>query len=151
MAWNRHAIAQMQLRKHVASMAFGALNLISTQGTTSSNPFNKAWTGGAAGGRSAGPHLTRTRASARAAAKLSTWRKLSYAGYQTAPKSRGQRSTRWHHDRAQADRAQAEQVRPGAVVGRSLQQLGREEARTSNKVRQEPPVLGNVRTQPKVA
>ena len=31
----------------VASMAFGALNLISTQGTTSSNPFNNAWTGGA--------------------------------------------------------------------------------------------------------
>ena len=31
MAWNRHAIAQTQLRKHVASMAWGARNLISTQ------------------------------------------------------------------------------------------------------------------------
>ena len=31
MAWNRHAIAQTQLRKHVASMAWGAQNLISTQ------------------------------------------------------------------------------------------------------------------------
>jgi hypothetical protein len=30
MAWNRHAIAQTQLRKHVASMAWGARNLIST-------------------------------------------------------------------------------------------------------------------------
>ena len=28
MAWNRHAIAQTQLRKHVASMAWGARNLI---------------------------------------------------------------------------------------------------------------------------
>ena len=31
MAWNRHAIAQTQLRKHVASMAWGARNSISTQ------------------------------------------------------------------------------------------------------------------------
>ena len=31
MAWNRHAIAQTQLRKHVASMAWGARNLISMQ------------------------------------------------------------------------------------------------------------------------
>jgi hypothetical protein len=31
MAWNRHAIVQTQLRKHVASMAWGARNLISTQ------------------------------------------------------------------------------------------------------------------------
>ena len=28
MAWNRHAIAQMELRKIVASMAWGARNLI---------------------------------------------------------------------------------------------------------------------------
>ena len=31
MAWNRHAIAQTQLRKHVASMAWGARNLIFMQ------------------------------------------------------------------------------------------------------------------------
>ena len=31
MAWDRHAIAQTQLRKHVASMAWGARNLISMQ------------------------------------------------------------------------------------------------------------------------
>ena len=31
MAWNCHAIAQTQLRKHIASMAWGARNLISTQ------------------------------------------------------------------------------------------------------------------------
>ena len=31
MAWNRHAIAQTQLRKHVASMACGARNLTSTR------------------------------------------------------------------------------------------------------------------------
>ena len=31
MAWNSHAIAQTQLRKHVASMAWGARNLISMQ------------------------------------------------------------------------------------------------------------------------
>ena len=31
MAWNRHAIALTQLRKHVASMAWGARSLISTQ------------------------------------------------------------------------------------------------------------------------
>ena len=37
MAWNRHAIAQTQLRKHVASMAWGARNLISTQVSTTSN------------------------------------------------------------------------------------------------------------------
>ena len=36
MAWNRHAIAQTQtqLRKHVASMAWGARNMISTQALT---------------------------------------------------------------------------------------------------------------------
>ena len=31
MAWNPHAIAQTQLRKHVASTAWSARNLISTQ------------------------------------------------------------------------------------------------------------------------
>jgi hypothetical protein len=31
MAWNRHAIALTQLRKHVAPMAWGARSLISTQ------------------------------------------------------------------------------------------------------------------------
>ena len=47
-------------------------------------------------------------------------------------------------------RAQRKEVRPGAVVRRALQQFGREEARTSNKVRQEPPVLRYIRTQPEV-
>ena len=48
-------------------------------------------------------------------------------------------------------RAQRKEVRPGAVVRRALQQLGREEARTSNKVRQKPPVLRYICAQPEVA
>ena len=44
-AWNRHAIAQTQLRRHVASMAWGARNLISTQQATQSKAgrFRAAW------------------------------------------------------------------------------------------------------------
>ena len=33
MAWNRHAVEQTQLRRHFASMAWGARNLMSTQVT----------------------------------------------------------------------------------------------------------------------
>ena len=48
-------------------------------------------------------------------------------------------------------RAQRKEVRPGAVVRRSLQQFRREEARTSNKVRQEAPVLRYICAQPEVS